>query len=310
MNTAPKIRPVTPQERDELIRFWMPHFSCSYECLERPMRLPWYSDHHCLIIRDDEGVISAAVCERRTYEWLGRSVACGAVGEVATAERGRGRGLASMILRRHIEAMESDGTEFSLLMTGVPELYSKLGWEHISLPRLRVRLVPSADWPDALELPATPIPEEVKRLYRDCPRRPLHFPRPEIYWQAYAGWSWENDRPNARMLLLPGEAYAAVFRRGDGSVWVDELRAMDASAELRALSACARWAIDKGAEVMDLRFTPQFLTPDHLTRLGEIERYARTDWMIRRVNMPPGDYADLIEALQNGAAALWDVDEF
>lgn len=304
-----EIRHVRPDEREALIRFWLEHFPCSYECFARVFEQPWYRDADCLIAVDAEGIAASVYAERRTYEWFGNSFVCAAIGEVVTANRWRRRGVSSALLSRSIGEMERDGVACSLLMTGIPALYAKLGWESISLPRLKVRASASGEEPLVSLLPVEPLPPAVERLYEGCPHRRLHFPRPSVFFTTYAAWSWRFDRKEAAFLLVekPGAGYGVVSLGEGEKARLEELRAADLNSELAIIHAACQWAVRRNLPWLSLGFMPQFVEP---ASLPNIEPAQRADYMIRRVGMPKADYEAIKASLADGSSTLWDADEF
>jgi predicted acetyltransferase len=250
---------------------------------------------------------------------------------VATADRFRRRGIATAVLEGSLVLMERDRVDFSLLMTGIPRLYTKLGWEPVMLPWLRIRCnrgiggleESTADGKRARngtrgicveELSALPVRAPVLSLYENAPHRPLHFSRPRRYFETYAAWSWANERLDPRILLLSRqetwEGYAVLSLGGEDQVRVDELRALDARAETELVRAAIAWASLRDRSEVELHFMPQFLREDDLAGPYSLDRTARTDFMIRRIAMPECEYDALKASLECGESVLWDGDDF
>lgn len=304
------IRPVVPGEHDALIRFWTGHFGGWYDCFARMLMQPWYRHENCLVAVEGDEIVASVMTERRTFEWRGVPVVCGAISQVATAERWRRKGVATELLRRSIEAIESDKAAFSALMTDVPSLFRRLGWETVNSPRFRLPVSDYRGVAEVEEIGLTPLPAVVPRIYEDSSRRELYFPRPRVYFQTYVGWTWTSDRQGAEALIAPDEAgYAIVGLRGKEEVYVEEAFSDGAATELMLIRAAANWAARRGRTTLTFGFMPQHLNLSYLIGAERFE-LAPYVYMIRRMAMREKAYAELKNSLESGTSVLWDADEF
>ncbi|MEN6386757.1 MAG: GNAT family N-acetyltransferase [Phycisphaerales bacterium] len=82
------------------------------------------------IIKADGKVVShAAIYERTVNTTNGLNLKIGCIGGVATLPEHRQKGYASIILEDCIKKMEKEDYDISLLWTGTPDFYRRLGWE-------------------------------------------------------------------------------------------------------------------------------------------------------------------------------------
>jgi aminoglycoside 2'-N-acetyltransferase I len=115
-----------------------------------------------VLAADDEIVAHAAVVERLLVAG-DRPLRTGYVEGVASAERRRGRGFGSAVLREASRIIQED-FELGALSTGVPGFFSRLGWEpwkgptYVNSPAGRVR---TADDDDGIMVLRTPLTRDL-----------------------------------------------------------------------------------------------------------------------------------------------------
>jgi predicted acetyltransferase len=82
------------------------------------------------IIKADGKIVShAAIYQRTVNTDNGLLLKAGCIGGVATHPDFRGKGYASIILNDCIKKMEKEDYDISILWTGTPDFYRRLGWE-------------------------------------------------------------------------------------------------------------------------------------------------------------------------------------
>ena len=133
---------------------------------------------------------------RRTLRLLDGDAACGFIGDVCTHPQHRGRGHSTELLRLAIAHMAQLGQPLSVLDTGVPGHYARLGWEHIAEPvyTAEVPSVPSGAplaGPGGYRVrPFAPDDLDsciaVYEAFND--RRPRTLVRSRAYWQGQLEW--------------------------------------------------------------------------------------------------------------------------
>jgi len=145
-------------------------------------------------------------------------VLLGGIGSVATHAAARGKGLASLLLRRAIEQMRARGMALSLLFASRFTFYEALGWQQISTRLFKiapdVRLCEAADGTVERPFRAGDLPR-VSALY-DAYTEPLSGPtvRDARYWAGQlrtAGTPEEDFRVAERGGEIVAYARAAAF---------------------------------------------------------------------------------------------------
>jgi aminoglycoside 2'-N-acetyltransferase I len=115
------------------------------------------------VIRDDGGIASHAAVVPRLVEAAGRTLRTGYVEAVATAAPFRGRGYASSVMRK-AAAIVRENYDLGALATGIPDFYTRLGWEvwagptFADSPQGRIR---TSDEDGAVMILRTPAAQEL-----------------------------------------------------------------------------------------------------------------------------------------------------
>jgi predicted acetyltransferase len=81
------------------------------------------------IIRNGKVIVSHVGMKYYSLNFLGQIFKVSLIGGVCTLDTCRGKGLASILLKDCIAKMEKDHVDISLLWTGSPDFYARLGWE-------------------------------------------------------------------------------------------------------------------------------------------------------------------------------------
>jgi predicted N-acetyltransferase YhbS len=314
---SPELRGLRPDEHDAALDLWGEVFgddSRDY-FVHYFTADPDYRDDDCRVAVVDGALAAAVHICRRRMEWDGREILCGAIANVATRNQYRRQGLSRDLLRQAILRMEGEQFAFSMLFTGRYGHYGALGWELVATPRLQLTLPASQTLPEGVRLVnPTPLPPAVPRLYQTCPHRPLHLIRPDDYFAHWPGWFWRQDR-GTQILLLGDEGaetgYAVLNPRGgDEAPCVNELRAVDGTAEAVLLTAAAGLARERGSETLELPFLPQFGGQQVAARVGEASPEQDSFMMLRRVTVSPEEMERIKQSYASGAAQFWRGDDF
>jgi len=92
---------------------------------------PYHKEDHWFVATEGARVVSALKLFCRPVALRGQTFQMAGVGNVGTDPEFRGRGHATALLRRAIAYMEHNGFALSILYTGSPGLYERLGWRRI-----------------------------------------------------------------------------------------------------------------------------------------------------------------------------------
>jgi predicted acetyltransferase len=94
---------------------------------------PWRDLDSILVAVDGKQIASTLRVFHREIYILGQTVSMGGIGEVSTKLEYRGRGYSARLLNDAVRLMEKKGINVSMLSTGIPDFYSKFGWESIAM---------------------------------------------------------------------------------------------------------------------------------------------------------------------------------
>lgn len=156
--------------------------------------------------RERQGAFGAFVGPRLVsqarFHWrpvrLGQAIVhLGHVSCVVTHPDFRHRGLGQQVMRAGLAWMQQAGCHVSLLTTGVPGFYARLGWGQIETPyyRLPVAISPRMGSGRYRVCPAPTFPAraELGAVYAaGCGRHPISVARTPEYWEGWARWSRDN----------------------------------------------------------------------------------------------------------------------
>ncbi|MGM9988212.1 MAG: enhanced intracellular survival protein Eis [Bacillaceae bacterium] len=92
---------------------------------------PTASLERIFVAVDDGEIASTVRIFKREIFIEDTLLSMGGIGEVSTKPQYRGQGIASKLMKMAIEKMKEEHLEISLLGTGVPSFYEKLGWKSI-----------------------------------------------------------------------------------------------------------------------------------------------------------------------------------
>jgi len=96
---------------------------------------PFHKHEHWIAAVEGGQVVSALKIFRRPVSYRGRQYEMAGIGNVGTDPQYQGRGFATRLLREAIRYMENERFDFSILYTGSPGFYARLGWQGISQTR-------------------------------------------------------------------------------------------------------------------------------------------------------------------------------
>lgn len=130
-------------EYEEMLRTVAAGFGHEVEAVRRRFeRHPPYRLEDTRVTLLDGRIVSVVqVHPLRVRGRGGETWLMGGIGEVSTHPEHRGRGYATMALRDAIQHMERLGCHFSMLGTGIPAFYERLGWR--TYPRTFLQFDPA-----------------------------------------------------------------------------------------------------------------------------------------------------------------------
>lgn len=305
----PIFRPVETDDQAEALDLWHTGFDVSRAYFARYFAAdPWYQPGDSFGAWVDGELVSAVHLCRRPLSWNGGSLLCGGIANVATLPGHRKNGLSRRLLSLAIERMEAGGFAFSLLGTGVPDHYARLGWELIELPRFQITLSAGITPTNGGLEPAKPT-DAVTALYEREPR-PLQQERPPLYFENWVGWHWASG--GALQINAPGASYLVLKapEASDQSITVEEWRAGNAAAEEALLRQAIQQAQMRGKDRVAFDAMPQHTALSALEALGTVEKTHSWGQMIRNVGLSEREYAQVKEAYLSCRAAWWAADGF
>ncbi len=119
------------------------------------------------------------------------------VADVVTVPEFRRQGLAKRVLSAGVDWMRSSGMTCALLFTGVPYVYSGLGWGEVkearlSLPMRALPRLGSGRYRIG-KVHFTELPAELGRIYElSCGSHPISLARTPAYWRNWPSWMIGN----------------------------------------------------------------------------------------------------------------------
>jgi predicted N-acetyltransferase YhbS len=96
---------------------------------------PWHAPELHRVCEVDGKIVSAVRIVRRWVRYGESVLELGGIGDVTTLPAYRGRGYSTMVLRDALEWMRAHHCDFSLLFTGIPDFYRRVGYETIARRR-------------------------------------------------------------------------------------------------------------------------------------------------------------------------------
>ncbi len=153
------------------------------------------------VIRQDGQIAASTAIYPHDTQLGGVRLRIGGINGVSTDRAYRRRGYATRVLRACIQRMAELGCHLSLLSTGVPSWYRKLGWEYGGAARTY-----RFDRGNRSFLPAAPAPDV----------RPAAEADFEALAELHARRAWGAVRPRGHM--------RAMLRRRNTQLWVAERR--------------------------------------------------------------------------------------
>lgn len=292
-----EIRTLRDGEQDACLDLWgaaFPDTGRAYFVKYFTRDASWRPDDTVVCVVDDR-IVSGATFVRRTVGCGDAVYQMGGVANVGTLPEHRGRGHSTAVLRALIDRMDAAGMDFSLLGTGIPGFYARLGYAVLPCPYLSG--APVADAPGAAAVrPATG--DDLPRIH--AWHAATNAGRPIAAARDHDAWTrWLNLRPETIPDgLLVGEG---------GYLWVgfdpDERHAHlreiggEPDAIPGLLAAATRRAHAQGAvrHDWDVPLDPpvRAAAAALLTDLRE-ERHGGLMWRAQRTALP--DFADAARA--------------
>ena len=211
------IRSLQIGEQDACLDLWDAAFAKTPRAFfEKYFKEPTWTPADTVVCEEDGRLVSAVHVVRRVVETReGRKNMAG-IANVGTHPDYRGGGRSTACLSETIARMEADpNLDFSLLGTGIPDFYARLGWTPWKLTtweggnpflgrayvRWESRSATEADLPNIAAW------HEAHNI-----NRPLSVVRSEPYWRDWLAWTPEN--------YLIGESGYAVAKDADDGVRV------------------------------------------------------------------------------------------
>ncbi len=302
-------RPIEADEQSDALDLWHTVFDVSRDYFARYYAAdPWYQPGDSVGAWVGGRLVSAVHLCRRPLAWNGAALLCGGIANVATLPEYRKNGLSRRLLSLAIERMESGGFAFSLLGTGVPDHYARLGWEMIQLPRFQIALSGGIA-PANSGLETVRPTETLKTLYERTPR-PLQQERPPLYFEKWVGWHWASNE--ALRADVPGEGYLVLKAPAspEQPITVEEWCAGNTAAEEALFRQAVRQAQRLGKDRIVFDAMPQHIALSSLETLGTLKKTQSWGQMIRNVSLSESDYTRVKKAYLSGRAAWWPADGF
>ncbi|MBN6186637.1 GNAT family N-acetyltransferase [Aneurinibacillus sp. BA2021] len=258
-----EIRPLRNRhEREQVYELWEAAFPESKTFfIERLEAEPTY-ELETTWVASVEGHLAAAVQVFPFDIWCGEKiVSVAGIGNVATHPDYRGRGLTHHILRHQLPWMKEKRYDLSLLFTGIPKFYEKLGWVPVQeavhtfhWKQREDRLLPATD-PLHIHSFRAEDKAGIQKLYDRCSQRYRGARvRSESYWEQAIfkriGKDW------TALVARQGESPVAylLYRKESDEVWIQEL-CWEPQSEAAAAALLARVHADEpGVKSMALTF--------------------------------------------------------
>ena len=295
MYGAPTIRGATPEDFEELVVVTATSFgdAGSRWPEEHVRRDPNHRPELHRLCEVDGRIVSAMriVCQEVRYGCA--VLKHTGVGDVGTLPEYRKRGYSTMVLRDAIRHMESLGSHFSMLYTGIQPFYERLGWASLPLWDDRFTISGAA-------LPASPQwagrvvqfdAEQHSRSYRELyeqfnATRTATTVREERYWKL----RFAEPRNDVLVAVADGQVEAsAVFGIYEKSGRADvEEYAWGTEGALEALLVeLIRRGQEAGVGTLVCDFSGDAVAPWIAARLAEpIEPKGWTSLMFRIIDLP------------------------
>ncbi len=311
---TPVLRPIQPHEHAQTIRLWHTVFNTPDGFFARYYEVdPWYQVGDTVGAWVGDELVSAVHVCRRPLVWGDTTLLCGGIANVATLTEHRQQGLSRQLLTLIITHMEENGFDFSLLGTGVPGHYAKLGWELAHPPHCDLALgepaLTASRGASVDRLTPAHVTEAQGSFYAQSPRLG-QLERPPRYAEGWAGWQWKTD--GSLMGMWPGVGYLVVSipDAPEQHIWVQEWRAGNAAAEEALFREAVNIARAHDRSLISFAALPQYDTRPTLEALGTISSPEDDGKMIRNVRLPEAQYHAVKAAYQSGEAGWWPADAF
>lgn len=159
------------------------------------------------------------------------------VANVSTLPSARGRGVSSGLLDLAVRSFGERGCSFSMLYTGIPDHYAKVGYVGFDEPIFEV--VPSGG---GMVRPAEIVDMgELARICALSPGKGLAMERPAAWWDAVV-----RPRLASRHTFVRGDAYA-IIEGGNGDPVVFLEVEGDPRAVMELVAGVCEWGVGEGS---------------------------------------------------------------
>ncbi|MBM4085292.1 MAG: GNAT family N-acetyltransferase [Planctomycetes bacterium] len=215
-----EVRAAAPQDTDEIIRLldgiWSFQDNAAWLGSD-----PGYQPHQTRVFVADDRIVTVLQVFSRPMR-VGHDVRkVGCIGNVATLPDYRGRGHATRLLEDAIAYMEREGYDLSMLFTGVPPLYEKLGWKAMPQSIVSFRIREDVDLPYDSDGRIGDWERDlagVMRVYDEFNRgRTGTVVRTDDCWRAQLRWLREEDPAGFLVAERGGEIVAYTRCRKDAN---------------------------------------------------------------------------------------------
>ncbi|CAF1408294.1 unnamed protein product [Adineta ricciae] len=321
-------RPVLQNEQRKAIELWQSVFEAKsdgyFERFFSSQASPDYREGDTLgaWAHDDRLVSIVQIRRSILISDKNETFLCGVISNVATDVEFRNQGLSKQLLSQAIEKMERENFSLSMLGTGQPQHYLKLGWKPL---RSRIQYVInlkrndlSTESENRLWIPACSVSsyDKLLEIYSTHPR-PYQFDRcSSSLFEHWIGWHWKES--SAFLYISPDHKGYIVISHADGKgcpVSITEYRAFDHDTEKTLLEIAAVEIYRRYRQNSFLLHTlPQYTT---LQSLGwnddnNLIFEENEDVMLRNIGLSDEQYQTIKTTFEavNGKTTIWPGEYF
>ncbi len=287
-----EVRAIRQQEREECLQLWctaFPHTSRSY--FERYFYhdTEWQPEYTRVAVVQGR-IVSCVQIIRRTAVCGEATLTMGGIANVSTLPQERGKGYNMACLLSALQVMEADAIDFSVLGTGIPEYYERIGFCNVAQARFTGTLPYEQDLATPLSLrPALPADApHLHKLHRTFnARRPASLIRTASYWRGWMGVSSEA-MPKGWYAACSGSGEPVGYvhmryseKAGKTSLTIDEAASCRIEEYPDVLLAALAEARQQGTGVVHLNIPLENALPQMKQKLGNLRKKNESGRMMR-----------------------------
>lgn len=190
---------------------------------------PWRDLSSIFVAADGDRIVSTVRVFYRKIYFKDGIVNMGGIGEVSTKKEYRGQGISSNLLKMALERMKEKGINVSMLGTGVPNHYAKLGWKNCTQFFCKsFKIKKDADKLNVRQADYSKDKDFIKKTYEEYSQK-LYGPLvryDDFYWD-----HWFTTESKKVFIVERGEkplAYAVIVENKD-NVYIKEYGESDES---------------------------------------------------------------------------------